>query len=105
MQEKIYRIPKNLNEEFSLSAFYTMWDLGAILLLVGGATFAAVVLHIMGFFFFPVCFAVMSFRIKNYPAHYWAMAVFSYLLGKSTHYNEYTLFEKEQKANGNDELT
>lgn len=94
--EKIYRIPKNLNDDFALLAHYTVGDAAAIVTLFCVATFLAMQLGRTGIYFFPVLYTVLRFKITGFPVHYWARVALGYLLGNSMRCNEYILFEKER---------
>ncbi|RPF47710.1 hypothetical protein EDD70_0509 [Hydrogenoanaerobacterium saccharovorans] len=102
--EKIYRIPKNLNEEFSLIGMYSILDVAMIVLLGAASTFAVLHTRIYFLFFFPTLYAFLRFKMNGYPVHYWCKVGISYLLKKTTRFNEYTLFEKELNTDGNDEF-
>lgn len=104
-KEKIYRIPKNLNEEFSLIGLYSIYDISVIVLLGAASTFAVLYTHIYFLFFIPTLYGVLRFKKSGYPIHYWCKVGISYLLKKTTNFNEYTLFEKELNTEyGNDEF-
>lgn len=95
--EKIYRIPKNLNADFTLLACYTIPDVTAIFLLFAAGFFSVYWFRLYAGLLPSVVFALLRLRIGSYTLSFWLKTALQFLMLQSAKHSEYTLFEKEDE--------
>lgn len=93
--QKIYLIPKNLNQDFQLLGGYSIGDVAILLILFSaGMAIAYCFRSMVGVWPF-VTVAVMLCKINTYTVFFWTKAALMFLYRNATQKGFYLLFEKE----------